>query len=404
MTFNLQSWGRISSSANNDVVTLQDGSRIGAPSIYTYTTSADLQAAIGGAGYFDSIALQVDVGDLIYAVDSANVAALYNVSAVTATTVTVIQSTATGDVDGPAGATNNALVRFDGATGKIIKNGQILESDTGDLTLVNSIQIADGVVGTPSFRFTSDTDTGIYRVGNNTIGLVTQGGLQAQIGTVAASVNFGTFVGSAVNQGLSLTAPGVFIGATVADANCDWSVQGRGTGGLSILRTSAGTGATLRKWNPAGTFWNAFVTGANVANVTYTEPTAAPTADGQALVSTMAGVQSWADFQSMTWSAAAVSAGMAVNNGYVTTGAGLITMTLPAVAAVGDIIEVVGQGAGGWSIAQNAGQVIHLGGTPTTVGVGGSLASSNRYDAVRLVCVVADTEFVVAPAGTYVIT
>lgn len=45
----------------------------------------------------------------------------------------------TGDVVGPASATDNALARFDTTTGKLIQNGIVTESDTGDLQAVNSI-------------------------------------------------------------------------------------------------------------------------------------------------------------------------------------------------------------------------------------------------------------------------
>ena len=45
----------------------------------------------------------------------------------------------TGDVVGPASSTDNALVRFDSTTGKLIQNGQITESDTGDLAAINSL-------------------------------------------------------------------------------------------------------------------------------------------------------------------------------------------------------------------------------------------------------------------------
>lgn len=44
-----------------------------------------------------------------------------------------------GDIVGPSSSTDNALVRFDGTTGKLVQNGQITESDTGDLAAVNSI-------------------------------------------------------------------------------------------------------------------------------------------------------------------------------------------------------------------------------------------------------------------------
>ena len=50
-----------------------------------------------------------------------------------------INSTGSGDVAGPASATDNALVRFDGTTGKLVQNGVITESDTGDLAAVNSL-------------------------------------------------------------------------------------------------------------------------------------------------------------------------------------------------------------------------------------------------------------------------
>jgi hypothetical protein len=54
-------------------------------------------------------------------------------------TDTTITATGSGDVVGPSSSTDNALVRFDGTTGKLVQNGQITESDTGDLANVNSI-------------------------------------------------------------------------------------------------------------------------------------------------------------------------------------------------------------------------------------------------------------------------
>ncbi len=85
----------------------------------------------------------------------------------------------------------------------------------------------------------------------------------------------------------------------------------------------------------------------------------------------------------------------AVNNGYILNNAGLVTVTLPSTAAVGSIVRVAGKGAGGWKVAQNASGVIHFDGTDTTTGTGGSLASTVRYDAVEMVCIVANNEWVV---------
>ena len=61
-----------------------------------------------------------------------------------------INSTASGsgDVVGPASATDNALVRFDSTTGKLIQNGQITQSDTGDLAAINSVAFDTTPTGT----------------------------------------------------------------------------------------------------------------------------------------------------------------------------------------------------------------------------------------------------------------
>ena len=84
---------------------------------------------------------------------------------------------------------------------------------------------------------------------------------------------------------------------------------------------------------------------------------------------------------------------MAVNNGYITNTAGLVTATLPSTSNVGDLVWVVGKGAGGWQIAQNPGQTIYFGNRSTTSGVGGHLDSSNQYDAIQLLCITPNTDW-----------
>jgi hypothetical protein len=87
------------------------------------------------------------------------------------------------------------------------------------------------------------------------------------------------------------------------------------------------------------------------------------------------------------------SVALTVNRGFIMNNAALVTGTLPATAAVGDVIEIVGEGAGGWLIAQNASQEIRFGDVVTTNGVGGSLASTNAGDCISLVCITANTTF-----------
>lgn len=88
---------------------------------------------------------------------------------------------------------------------------------------------------------------------------------------------------------------------------------------------------------------------------------------------------------------------MVVNGVYIPNNAALVTFTLPQTASVGQIVQVVGFGAGGWTIAQNAGQTIHgNGGTgSTTTGITGSLSSTGRYNSVELMNVVTNTDWVV---------
>ncbi len=84
---------------------------------------------------------------------------------------------------------------------------------------------------------------------------------------------------------------------------------------------------------------------------------------------------------------------MTVNTGYIANNAALVTLTLPATAALGSVFAVAGKGAGGWKIAQNASQVIHFGNVDSTTGSGGSVASTLRRDVIYLICTTADTDF-----------
>ena len=141
------------------------------------------------------------------------------------------------------------------------------------------------------------------------------------------------------------------------------------------------------------------------------------TVDGQVLISAAAGVPAWtsltagtnititpgansisiaAAITDVTWSEeTGATTALEVAHGYVMNNNTLITATLPATAAQFSTIIITGKGVGGWLIAQNAGQTIHYLGSDSTLGVGGSLASTNSYDCLELVCIAANTSFVV---------
>ena len=168
----------------------------------------------------------------------------------------------------------------------------------------------------------------------------------------SANPAFGTVVIAGGGTGLaSMTAYALLAGGTTSTGNLQ---QVASLGSIGEVLTSAGAGA-LPVW------------------------ASAPIAD-------------------LPWSVVTgATQAMAVDNGYVSANVTIpVAFTLPATAAVGSIIRVAGLAAGnGWTLAQNALQSIQIGSSVSTVGVGGSLASTNDNDCVHLLCAVADLTFLV---------
>ena len=81
---------------------------------------------------------------------------------------------------------------------------------------------------------------------------------------------------------------------------------------------------------------------------------------------------------------------MSTNVIYIANLGSLITFTLPAIAAVGDFLSIVGQGAGGWLLNVGSGQQVQVGSSITTVTTG-SVASTNKSDSLYLICIAANT-------------
>ncbi len=76
---------------------------------------------------------------------------------------------------------------------------------------------------------------------------------------------------------------------------------------------------------------------------------------------------------------------------FINNGASLVTLTLPATFAVGDVFRVIGFSSGGWKIAQNSSQLIQFGNRTTTTGSSGFLASTAQSDGIELVALIANT-------------
>lgn len=111
----------------------------------------------------------------------------------------------------------------------------------------------------------------------------------------------------------------------------------------------------------------------------------------------------------MAWQTVAVNTSMASNTGYVTAAGAQINLLLPAVSAVGAVVQIVDSGQAGtnspWRVTQAAGQQIFAALTyATTSGAGGYLevtagSTDAQYSSVTLRCIVANTLWVVESAS-----
>jgi len=186
---------------------------------------------------------------------------------------------------------------------------------------------------------------------------------------------------------LKKTAEGTWVIDTSSylTANQSIAVSGdaTGSGTTAIALTLANSGATAGTYKSVTVDAKGRVTaGSNPTTLTGFGITDAALADD---------VKTWTEVTGTTQA-------MAVNRRYIANNAAQVVFTLPATAVVGDIIEVAGKGAGGWRISQNASQQIVFGSVIAATGTGGYMYSNSQYEAVKLLCLTANTLFTVLRA------
>jgi hypothetical protein len=270
---------------------------------------------------------------------------------------------------GTTGAGNTITVNLDGTITLTRVNATTFDTNVAaaGVTLVGTTLQADGT--------DADIDINITPKGTGLL--------------ITTAILADSYYTSSVTAGLTMNNNDIIADGTDADININ--ITAKGTGQVIIDDLNLTTPLAIAY---GGTNANAMATayGVNYYDGTRIVTTTAGTV-AQVLTSNGAGVApTYQDNDPIIWSREAGAGVAAVaRHGYINTNVGLTTFTLPAAAALGTVIEIIGESAAGWTIAQNAGQSIQYGNASTTVGVGGSLSSSNRYDTVRIVCRVANT-------------
>jgi len=244
----------------------------------------------------------------------------------------------------------------------------------------NSINLRDqGIAhydGSGTFSAPTLTTNGVViGAASNNVATISVGAANSVLTGSGGSPSFST---TPTLEGLTLNTTPLAVGSggTGASTLTDGGVL-LGSGSSAVTATSALTDGQLLIGN----------TGSDPSLAQLTSGTGISISNGSGTI-TINSIGS-----GITWNVETTSTALAVNNGYIANGAG-ITFTLPSTASVGDVIEISGI-SGDWTIAQNASQLIHFGNQVTTTGVGGSLASTNASDSVKIVCAVTNTTFVV---------
>ena len=270
------------------------------------------------------------------------------------------------------------------------------------MPIINITPGQAGLVGVlPSLAFIETDDPIATILTAGYLNKAVQGGLQLSYPCMAI-VSSQESPGALINtQMLQIVSNGVNSTVIIPSGNVDPGIVNHlaiyGVGGKTVSAFSAQNSSVLGSDATGIPAWLGPMTNGQIiigsngaipvattltagANITITN-----TAGAITIASSGGGGSSWVD-------QATGAVTMVTNTGYTSDdGASLVSFTLPTASAIGDFVEINGNGSGLWKILQAAGQQIQISPNATTLGAGGSLASVNQYDNVRLRCLVANT-------------
>jgi hypothetical protein len=123
-----------------------------------------------------------------------------------------LEAESAGDVAGPASSTDNAMCRFDGTTGKVIKNGTVIVDDPGNFSGVQSITVLQDAQNNTKYGYTAlDSVTsgdGNTCFGENAGTAITTGDRCCAFGMNALSQNVSGFNNNAFGERALLNCTG----------------------------------------------------------------------------------------------------------------------------------------------------------------------------------------------------
>lgn len=292
-----------------------------------------------------------------------------------------------GDTVGPASSTDNALVRFDSTTGKVIQNSTAILSDagalsgittlatTGNITTDTRMYVGDGSIALPSISFGADTNTGFFRNSIDSVGFSAGG---SQIGQWTALGKF--VIGAAGGTQVHDIEGGLNVTTTLA-VNTSVTI-----GGVAVPTTSSTSTLTNKTLGSSNT-----LTGATAANFTnsgntITLPTSTSTLATLALSETLTN-KTLGSTNTLTGATAASFTNAAATVTLPTSTSTLSTLTLsetltnktissPTISGQARYVfvtENVGGTFNNYAIPAGASMIRFNGGTTTLTGIAGGV-------------------------------
>lgn len=282
MAFTLQTWGKWNYTNSTDftvnwaVTPPVLLTNFGAPSTFVYSSAVDAQAAIAGAGYFNSIAQDVRVNDLIWTIDNGGVGQFYVVTVVNYGATPLVTVAAFGAAIGIVGnaninnnsinaakLVNNSLTDAQIQAGGITNASLAANTVTSDKTDVQLMQFATGQLTAAQFRGMSAAPVQlIAAAGANTLIRVHDFSLELQFNTLQYAN--GGAVGLEYGNGALLANTAA--SATIAAAGFTGAAASTVYGALGALPTALAAATTVNTGIFISNTVAPFITGDSVVN------------------------------------------------------------------------------------------------------------------------------------------